>query len=368
MSADPAWNQHPAVVSPVGRTAAELLAPRPRRQPLDGFEPVYSDIVDYIVRCTHRIWEEKDIGLCRTHYGDDCVMHTLNGPARGLEVVVQGTLAALAAYADRQVIAEDVIWSEDAPGLFYSSHRITSRSTQEGVDALYGLNPGRAQMATTVADCVVRENRIVEEWLFRDNARAALQMGHAPRAVAQAQADADRQGDASRHQWRADWIARVHSFEQRWPDADHPAHGPARLLHLAWADDLYGQAAQGVSPSIEVRWPTGRSGFGRGYWAGCLVQLRSMLHRSRFAIEHWAARPLPHDDVAVALRWSLCGWHEGHGVWGAPTGRELLVAGSSHYVLRAGRIVLDQTVFDELAVLRQVCGGSGAAAPMGVSA
>ena len=129
MSGQP-WNQHPEAVSPVGRTAAELLAVRPRRQPLDGFEPVYSDIVDYIVRCTHRIWEQKDIGLCRTHYGDDCVMHTLNGPARGREVVVQGTLAALAAYADRQVIAEDVIWSEDAPGLFYSSHRIVNCSGQ----------------------------------------------------------------------------------------------------------------------------------------------------------------------------------------------------------------------------------------------
>ena len=92
--------------------------------------------VDYIVRCTHRIWEQKDIGLCRTHYADSCVMHTLNGPSSGLENVVQGTLSALSSFADRQVIAEDVIWSEDAPGLFYSSHRITSRSTHEGIDYL----------------------------------------------------------------------------------------------------------------------------------------------------------------------------------------------------------------------------------------
>ena len=126
------WNQHPQVRSPAGRAIGELLAPRSRQQPLDGFDAVYSDFVDYIVRCTHRIWEEKDIGLCRTHYADDVVMHTLAGPSQGLEAVVQGTLGALAAYADRQVVAEDVIWSEDAPGLFYSSHRITSRSTLEG--------------------------------------------------------------------------------------------------------------------------------------------------------------------------------------------------------------------------------------------
>ena len=362
MSAPLAWNQLPQVRSPAGRTAADLLAPRPRLQDLPGFDPVYSDIVDYIVRCTHRIWEEKNVGLCRTHYADSCVMHTLNGPSSGLENVVQGTLATLAAYADRQVIAEDVIWSEDGPGLFYSSHRITSRSTLEGADAVYGQATGRAQMATTVADCVVRANLIVEEWLFRDNARAALQMGHEPLAVARAQADADRIGDPARHTWRRQWMDRVRRYAQTWPDSTHPAHGPARLLRTAWCDDLYGEAANQVSPSIEVLWPTGRSGWGRGYWIGCLMQLRAQLQHFALAIEHWAARPLPNDEVAVALRWSACGVHANAGPWGPPTGREILVAGSSHYVLRNGRIVRDQTVFDELAVLRQLQGGLGAAA------
>ena len=368
-----AWNQLPEVRSPAGRTAADLLAERlaerlaegPRRQALPGFEPAYRDIVDYIVRCTHRIWEQKDIGLCRTHYADSCVMHTLNGPSCGVETVMQGTLSALSAFADRQVVAEDVVWSEDAPGLFYSSHRITSRSTHEGVDALYGAGAGRAQMATTVADCVVRDNLIVEEWLFRDNARAALQMGHAPRAVAIVQAEADRVGDPARHAWRQEWMDRVRCHEPQWPDADHPASGPARLLDAAWRADLYGEAARQVSPSIEVCWPTGRYGWGRGYWAGCLVQLRAQLHRFALAIDHWAARPLPHGDIAVALRWSACGVHAGTGPWGPPLGREILVAGSSHYVLRNGRIVRDQTVFDELAVLRQVHGGLGAQAPAG---
>ena len=189
-----AWNPLAEVRSPAGRTAAELFADGPRRQALPGFEPLYRDIVDSIVRCTHRIREQKDIGLCRSHDADDCVMHTPNGPSCGLDAAVRGTLSALSAFADRQVIAEDVIWSEDAPGLFYSSHRITNRSTHEGVDALHGAGAGKAQMATTVADCLVRDNLIVEAWLLRDNARAALQMGHSPREKAIAQAETDRDG------------------------------------------------------------------------------------------------------------------------------------------------------------------------------
>ena len=104
------------MLSPVGRPMREQLEEGPRRQALDGFEPVYRDIVDYIVRCTHRIWEEKNVGLCRTHYSDDCELHTLAGPAVGMEVVTQNTVGSLASYADRVVMAEDVIWSEDAPG------------------------------------------------------------------------------------------------------------------------------------------------------------------------------------------------------------------------------------------------------------
>ena len=30
---------------------------RPRVQSMRGFDPIYTDIVDYIVRCTHRIWD-----------------------------------------------------------------------------------------------------------------------------------------------------------------------------------------------------------------------------------------------------------------------------------------------------------------------
>ena len=62
----------------------------------------------------------------------------------------------------------------------------------------------------------------------------------------------------------------------------------------------------------------------------------------------------------MALRWRLTGKHRGHGVWGPPTGRDVLILAVSHYRLRGGRIIEDITVFDELAVLRQVAGGLGA--------
>ena len=52
------------------------LAPtdRARVQPMQGFDDIYTDIVDYIVRCTHLIWDERDVGLIYSHYTHNCVL------------------------------------------------------------------------------------------------------------------------------------------------------------------------------------------------------------------------------------------------------------------------------------------------------
>lgn len=355
-----AWNDHPQVLSPAGRSFDDIMAHGPRRQELPGYEPVYRDFVDYIMRCTHRIWEEKNVGLCRTHYGADCVMHTLAGPTVGAETVVQNTVGALAMSSDRLVIGEDVIWSDDGDGHLHSSHRIVSSSTHLGHDAMLGAPTRREAGVMTIADCLCRENRIVEEWLVRDNGRAVWQIGGDPWAVATAQAAADAQGDQQRHRWRADEIARVRGGGDVAIPEGHPAALPARALGLAFRDDLYGDAAAMLSPAAEIHWPSNRHGFGRGYWVGCLTQLRGSLHRPSLTVDHVAARPLPGEDVAIALRWSLAGTHGGSGVWGPASGRDLLILAVSHYRLRAGLIVEEHTVFDELAVLRQVAGGLGA--------
>ena len=52
-----------------GGTDRQLLNPATERvQSMRGFEDTYTDIIDYIVRITHRIWEEKDIGYIYDTY------------------------------------------------------------------------------------------------------------------------------------------------------------------------------------------------------------------------------------------------------------------------------------------------------------
>ncbi|MDX2288182.1 MAG: hypothetical protein NW217_05105, partial [Hyphomicrobiaceae bacterium] len=309
------WDAHSQVASPSGRTLADLLAERPRRQDLPGYDDVYSDFVDYIIRCTHRIWEQKNVGLCRTHYSKDCAIHTLAGPVKGVEAVVQNTLTTLSATPDRLLIGEDVIWSADGDGHLYSSHRIVSRSTHMGDDPMLGRGTMVSNGVMTIADCLCKENRIVEEWLVRDNLRGVLQVGADSWSLATAQATADQAGDRSRHDWRGTWIAATREQPDIVIPEGHPAAAPAAMLAKAWRDDLYGDAATALSPAAEIRWPTNRHGWGRGYWVGCLTQIRGVLHDVAYRLEHIAARPLPGGDTAVALRWAVAGMHRGNGLW-----------------------------------------------------
>ena len=355
-----AWDADPQVTSPWGRPIAELMQVRPRRQMLDGFEPVYCDIVDYILRCTHRIWEEKDIGLCRTHYAVDCPVFTLAGRSEGVETVVANTVAAISSHPDRSPVAEDVVWSEDAPGVFLSSHRLTSFASHLGPDVSLGAPTGLRRGVRVIADCLCRGNLIVEEWLARDNLQIARELGLDPLALARRQAAADREGDPARHAWLQDERVRVREAAPDVVPEGHPAGAIARALDLAFNRDLYGEASRAASPSVEAWWASGRRAFGRGGWIGLLLQISAPLADRRFRLDHHAARPLPGGDVAVALRWSVAGRHAVEGVWGPASGRDILLFAISHYRLRAGRVIEDVTVFDELSVLRQIEGGLGA--------
>ena len=178
------------------------------RPALPGFDPEFSDIVDYILRITYRIWEGNDPELVHRYYTEDCVIHTLSGPIVGAETVVANTAATLKAFPDRRLFADDVIWSDEGEAGFYTSHRITSPMTHRG-HGHWGAPTGRRARVRTIADCLVRENRIYGEWLMRDGLAMALQLGLDPWPLARRQAQQALDNEALQH-WVAEEVVRLH--------------------------------------------------------------------------------------------------------------------------------------------------------------
>lgn len=336
------------------RDISSLLAPEPgRRHALPGFDDHYIDIVDYIVRCTHQIWEGKNLALIRTHYSHDCVIHTLAGETMGVDAVIGGTLATLQGFPDRLLYADHVIWSCISPGTYYTSHRIVSHMTHQGENE-YGPPSGRRATVRTIADCAVAANRIFEEWLVRDNWQLAADIGADPIAIAAAQARGDARNPTTRDYWSRE---RARTFAHPAPThvgVRHDAACYARAVFGAWNERALGRLAEIYSPTVEWSGPAGRSLFGCGPVTGFVASLLAALPDAVVSIEHIASVPFFDLGEDVAVRWSLAGTHTGPGLHGAPTGRPVYLLAITHWRICQGRITEEYTVYDEIALLRQL--------------
>ena len=178
------------------------------RGSMAGFDEEFTDIVDYILRITYRIWEGKQVGLCRDYYSDDCPVYTLAGMTVGAEEVTQNTLSTLAAFPDRTLNADNIVWGGDDQHGFHTSHLISTEMTNLG-DTEYAPATGRHAKIQVIAHCIIKDNRIIEEWLVRDNYSLVEQLGFDPDKIALAQAKTEPQ---TRYQeWYATELSRVPS-------------------------------------------------------------------------------------------------------------------------------------------------------------
>ncbi len=350
---------HGAIPNVGGRDIAEILAPQGApRQAIPGFDPDYVDIVDYILRCTHRIWEQKDVGLIATHYAPNIIVHMMTGPVHGMHGVIAGTARTLSAFPDRTLTGEAVIWSDEGCGAYLSSHRITSSATNLGTSEL-GPATGRRISFTTIADCLCKANLIIEEWLVRDYSHMALQLGFAPRAVARNQAAADKAKGDDRAIWRQTAMARVRAAPYGgWTDAPLPnAVAEPHIFAHQLLDQIVNQARfnrvrEAYSPSAHWQGPGGRRLFGWGEITGWFTALIGSFGDARLIIQHVAAV-----DNMIAVRWELTGTHDGPALYGVPTGEAAYILAVTHWRIAGGMIVDEVTVFDEVALLRQLEGG-----------
>ena len=341
-----------------GRDISEILAPQGEpRQNIPGFDREYADIVDYILRCTHRIWEQKDVGLIATHYGADIVVHMMTGPALGMCDVIAGTSRTLSAFPDRTLTGEAVIWSDEGDGAYLSSHRITSTATNLGTSEL-GPATGKRITFTTIADCLCKENLIIEEWLVRDYSAMALGLGYHPRVVARSHAEADK-AKGGKAEWREAAMASVIDApltaftNQTMPN---PAQDQLGFAH-AFFDQIiahrrFGRVREVYSPAAHWAGPGGRRLFGWGEIAGWFTALIGSFGDARIHIQHVAAV----DDM-IAVRWELAGTHDGAALYGAATGEPIYILGITHWRIAHGVIADEVTIFDEVALMRQMEGG-----------
>jgi predicted ester cyclase len=332
-----------------------MMAGKERKQSLRGFDDDYVDIVDYIVKITHRIWEEKGIGLIYDTYQQNISIWTTDGLTYGREAVVEGTLRAQAAFPDVRLYADEVIWTGDDEQGFHTSHRITWVAHNTGY-SVYGPPTGRKIVRRGIANCFVKENRIVEEWIARDEMSVVQQLGLdlwelLPRLVAAdaARGTEDVYGELKRQVGQ--------NPPQPWPekggafDIEDFVRGS---YHEIWNCRRLDRIAQRYAGNYLCHAPSSRELIGLGDYTAFVLMLLGAFPDAVLTIDHLYWMGNEQDGYRVMVRWNLQGTHRGPGPYGAPTGQRVYLLGISHHSVKDGKLVEEWTCFDEVALLKQL--------------
>jgi len=155
-----------------GGTDRQLLHPPTERvQSMRGFEDTYVDIIDYIVRITHRIWEQKDIGYIYETYKHSSRVYDDSGLQYGRDKIVADTVHTINAFPDYHASNDNVIVQGDwiaATGFVTGTHQ----------GEWLGVPPTGRPMKMRFSDFwLVRDGFLVENWVMVDDIDVMRQLG-----------------------------------------------------------------------------------------------------------------------------------------------------------------------------------------------
>jgi len=355
-------------ISPAPRAGARITLPEKidiqfmqttqnERDPaMSGFNPRYQDFVDYIIGITHEIWEEKGVGKLYDYYANTIQIHTSSGIIYGREAVFASTLEALAAYPDRRLYGDEVVWTASGDCL-YSSHRLSHAGTNRGW-SLYGPPTGKKVRYLAIADCLCRRNMVIEEWLVRDELSLVLQLGLDPVATAKEMAAKARDA-ATAFQIHGDVErGRGQLPPAQWQHSDKDGFDPddfiGRMLHELWNWRLLNKAREFYHEAFTFRGAAGRSFNSINDHQAFMLSMLSAFPDLALQREHFCALGDDASGYRTATRWSMRGTHTGYGMYGEPTGKAIRILGISHHIIEGGRIRAEWCLFDEFALLKQL--------------
>ncbi|MGO1769481.1 MAG: ester cyclase [Microbacterium sp.] len=306
----------------------------------------YEDPDDFIREVTDLIWVDRSISYIRENYEPDSIVHGAYGTSNTRDEVIEGSLMRISATPDRVGQAEDVIWEARGDDAFLSSHLVLSGYLQTG------------QHGRTIANCLYRRGRMVEEWVVRDSLADVLWRGGDPDEEARRHAFRGYNGS-----WTeaapADPIAKGDSGAR--PD-DHRAEVQTVLdmIQTVWNDrdlqkvETYFQrdlVLHTVGNGLIIR-PEG--------YRRALLRLLESFPDGRFEVRDIQANyDVRYAGLRVAVTWKLVGTYAGVANYGPLTGQPIDLIGISQFTFHKGAIAKEVRLWDDIALRTQIASMRG---------
>lgn len=317
---------------------------------MQNFSSEFKTPEQYIIDITYKIWEEKGVERIREWYSADCPVRSPSGVSNTVEDVINGTLSSMEVFPNRDLLAEDIIIG-DLPEGFLSSHRVRSVGVHRG-DGYYGPATNRPITTLAIADCLCRDNRVVEEWVLGDQTRILTQLGIDPVAY----------GKKTGREYREAYAIGNEAMRQRWANPEGlTIIGDTAVANFIidtyaaiWNDKKLTVMDQHYDRALRFEGPGETPLYGRTRTANLLTSMLASIPDGRFEPHYIIVKQQPERPIRVVLRWTYCGTHGGYGRYGAPTGSPIAILGISHFELRDGLIVNEWFVMDEVAIYAQI--------------
>lgn len=319
------------------------------------FSNRWPNFSDYIVDITKEIWEDRGIGTLNHYYAPDIPVRSPMGIQRGNKAVIASTMATVHEFPDRQLYAEDVIFSDDKAHGFLSSHRLITTATHSA-DGAFGPATGKRFVARVIADCAAKNNTIYDEWLVRDYGGIVRQLGMLPEEYARMLIR--REGGIEK------------ASRPLTPGNDVPGVykgcGNANAWGARYADTLtrimaadFAHIHTAYDRAVIGEYAGAKQALGREAVTAFWVGLRSAFPSATFKIHHQIGMDADMLSPRAAIRWSLDGTHDGWGAFGKPTGARIHVMGMSHaefgpFGPDGIGLRREFTLYDEIAIWKQI--------------
>jgi hypothetical protein len=328
------------------------------KQSLRGFEETYRNIVDYIVRITFRIWEDRDVDYISKSYAADSLVFDDYGLQRGNAKIIADTHHTTGAFSDIVLNAKDCIWAGDDEIGFHTSHSLTIAGTNDG-PSKYGPAGGSKTDYLCIANCVVLENEIFLEHVLYNTAAMLSQLGIDPWQEAKRLAEDPMPG------WPRDaetWNALRYEGSPEKPlansepiDGFDPDGFARKVLTQLWQDGNSPTDLAGFSENFEFEGPTLRAFSGLGEYSQLIADIRDACSDFQFQVDevYWMGNDA--EGYSIASRWSAEARHANDGIWGEGSGASLQIWGITQHTVRDGLIIREATLLNEFDVMIQIC-------------
>lgn len=328
-----------------------------QQQPMQGFETCYQNIIDYIVRITYKIWEDRDIEYIGDTYSPNSLVFDDYGLQFGNKKIIADTYHTTGAFSDIKLIADEVIWAGNDDIGYHTSHRTLIRGTNDG-DSKYGPATGKTVDVLVIANCVAKGNDIFLEHVLYNNSSMLQQLGLDLNTSVQKMLTNQPAGWPRTDQIWNDLRAGCRPKQPLYISSPIDGFDPDKFIRnnseSIWnlGDDelLHNNYETGFS----FQGTTDRAFSGVDSYRNWRNSIRETFPDFQYQTDevYWMGND--EQGYLASERWSATATHTGKELYGEPTGAQVQIWGITQRRILNGKIQNEWALFNELDLMMQI--------------